>query len=491
MRRCGKQGTASRDGQRHAAVIASNAAAAATLLGRNAPGAGLGHSHRGHRLCDAAVRDREHRRQARGRHRSGPPATLHLRPQPRHLLHVVDLLRLRRTGIGAELGIPGDLHRPGHGLRLRLPAAQAHHPPGEIGEDHLDRRLPGRPLRQELRGRVDRDADRRARYDPLHRAAAEGDLELRQPHGGALQRRAALLRLRDRRHFPDGGDAARRLRGAVRHAPCRRDRTPGRAGARGGGRIDRQARRLPGRRLRRHLPHLRQPVRSPAQGERQSRRGAVDGLPHVARHLDRAHHPQRNRHHHAATAVLRDDRGEPRRGGTAPGELAVPALPRPHQPVRDPHRLCRAGARRRPDQLGPLRAVAAAAAGTGPAGAGRLRRRSVGRDGHGHRGERGALDHDFQRPRHPALPAALPAHRLPREGGHDQGHPLCAAGGHLPHPLRRLPLLPGDHDQHAPGGDRADLVRGHRAVRSLADRRSDLARSQRARRRVRHVRGGG
>ena len=60
------------------------------------------------------------------------------------------------VGLASERGLEflGHLYRPGAGLRVRLPAAAAHHPAGQGREDHLDRRLPRRPLRQELRRRA-------------------------------------------------------------------------------------------------------------------------------------------------------------------------------------------------------------------------------------------------------------------------------------------------------------------------------------------------
>ena len=54
------------------------------------------------------------------------------------------------------------------------------------------------------------------------------------------------------------------------------------------------------------------------------------------------------------------------------------------------------------------------------------------------------------------------------------------------HPLRRLPLLPGKHQQRTAGLDRADVVRRDRPVRARLLRRPGLARRQCARRRTRH-----
>ena len=234
--------------------------------------AGLAHRHHSRRLCDAALRHRQPRRPLVGAARAGAHATLHLRAQPRHLLHVLDLLRLGRPRHRARAGIPRHLYRPGAGLRLRLPAAETHHRARQGRKDHLDRRLPRRALRQEFRRRLDRHADRRRRRGSLYRAAAQGDLRLGQPDGRALQRRAADLRPLRQRHLADHRHAACAVRRAVRHAPRRRDRASGRAGAGGRGRVRRQARGLPrGRRVRLLLP------------VRQSRRACSTRSPPTAR----------------------------------------------------------------------------------------------------------------------------------------------------------------------------------------------------------------
>ena len=67
-------------------------------------------------------------------------------------------------------------------------------------------------------------------------------------------------------------------------------------------------------------------------------------------------------------------------------------------------------------------------------------------------------------------------------------HPQHPARVDLHHPVRRLPLLSREHQQHAAGLDRADVVRGDRAVRAGLLRRADLARRQCARRGARHGR---
>ncbi len=122
--------------------------------------------------------------------RTGADAPVHLRAQPRHLLHFLDLLRLGRACYGARPRIPRHLYRPGARLPVRLPAAQPHHPARQSEKitsiaDFLGARY-GKSFAvasiATLIAVVGADA--------LHRAAAEGDLRLGQPDGRALQRRA-------------------------------------------------------------------------------------------------------------------------------------------------------------------------------------------------------------------------------------------------------------------------------------------------------------
>ena len=206
--------------------------------------AGLVHRHHRDRLCDAAVRHRQSWRPAL-RVDPWPGAAVHLCAQPRHLLHLLDLLRLGRPLLRAWPRIPRHLHGAGAGLCVRLPAAQPPRQAGQDREDHLDRRLPRRPLRQELHRRGDRHADRDHRGGAVYGAAIEGDLRLGQPDGRALYRLAALLRSIRQRHLARSGDAACAVRGAVRHPPCRRHRASGRAGAGGVGGNRGPTRRLP------------------------------------------------------------------------------------------------------------------------------------------------------------------------------------------------------------------------------------------------------
>ncbi len=199
--------------------------------GRAGAGAGLGRLRRRGGLRDAAVCDRQSRRPPLGEARPGAAAAVYLRTQPGHLLHVLDVLRLGRAGQRARRRIPGDLSRPDHRLPVRNAAYQAHDRAGESGKDHVDRRFPGGPLRQELRGRLDRHGHRHAGHDPLHRAAVEGDIGFGRIDGAALQRGRRRPRYGRRRPVVGDRDVAGAVRGAFRHTPCRRHRAPGRSGA--------------------------------------------------------------------------------------------------------------------------------------------------------------------------------------------------------------------------------------------------------------------
>ena len=109
------------------------------------------------------------------------------------------------------------------------------------------------------------------------------------------------------------------------------------------------------------------------------------GLPDIARHLAGADLAVGLRHHHAAAAVLRDDRRKPLRDRTEHRDLGVPALSGGDQPVRPADRPRRPGAGRPRHQQRPLRPVAAAAQRPRPARHGGFHRRPLGGDRHGDR----------------------------------------------------------------------------------------------------------
>ena len=110
----------------------------------------------------------------------------------------------------------------------------------------------------------------------------------------------------------------------------------------------------------------------------------------------------------AAAAPVPHDRGrEPRGRGRQARRLAVPALSRPDQPLRDPDRARRpCGVPQRRDRPGHDGAGAAAPRRRGLHCARRLPRRPLGRDRHGDRRVRRGRDHDLEPPRHADRAAA-------------------------------------------------------------------------------------
>ena len=210
----------------------------------------LGRHRRRFRLYRAAVLRRQPRRPA-----VAEPA----RPR-RHddlsavagdLLHLLDLLRLGRLRHPHQRRFPRDLCRPDPDDRAVHAAAAPRDPARQVAEHHLDRRLHRRALRQEPGGGRNGGADRDHRIGALHRAAAQGDVVLAGDHP---ERGQGVLLDPDHRRHRAGGDAGDGgVRGAVRHPPDRRHRTPARPDAGGRHRIHRQAGRLPRRRPLRHL----------------------------------------------------------------------------------------------------------------------------------------------------------------------------------------------------------------------------------------------
>ena len=187
---------------------------------------------------------------ARGRRRR---AHDHLSALARDLLHVLDVLRLGRARLAQRLRLPHHLCRPDHHDRARLAADRPYRAARQDAEHHLDRRLHRGALRQAPGGRRDRGADRDRRLHSLYRAAAQGGLVLARhhPHPSRRDHRhgaAGARRHRAVRRARDGG-----LRGAVRHAPHRRDRASGRPDPGDRDRIPDQAGRLRHRRRVRHL----------------------------------------------------------------------------------------------------------------------------------------------------------------------------------------------------------------------------------------------
>ncbi len=260
----------------------------------------------------------------------------------RDLLHVLDLLRLGRLRFAHRLRVPHHLYRPGADGRPVLAADRARGAAGQGAEHHLDRRLHRRALRQGPGGGGDGGADRHRRDGSLHRAAAQSGVVLARDH-----HRPCLARRRGdapgaRRHIavrraPDGG-----LRGAVRHPPHRRHRTPGRPDAGDRDRIDRQAVRLPGGRHLRDLLDVRRPGRAVGYRLGASRHRGDLHAQSGARYFPRHHAVVVRRDHPFAAPVPRRGGGEPQRSRDQARGLAIPALSRADQPVRGADRARRA-----------------------------------------------------------------------------------------------------------------------------------------------------
>ena len=171
-------------------------------------------------------------------------------------------------------------------------------------------------------------------YIALQLKAVSSSLEtiLAQASPAALAPAAARRHRAVRRHV-DGG-----VRGAVRHAPHRRHRAPGRPDAGDRDRIDRQAGGVSrGRRLR-HLRDVRRAARLFAKALAQPRTAApADAAP-----------PLDGVGAHDAAVVVRRSSccrassmspcGEQQRSRDPPRRLDVSALPRADQPVRGPDR---------------------------------------------------------------------------------------------------------------------------------------------------------
>ena len=222
---------------------------------------------------------------------------VHLRALARGVLHHLDVLRQRRAGGVERHRLPPGVPRA-HAHGAAVVVRDAEDPPHQQGvPHHVDRRLRRVALRQEPAARRARHGHRGARRDPVHLAAAQGDL--RQLHDPAA--------LPGHRHAGAGAgaavpagqralhrDDARGVHDPVRDAPPRRDRA-----ARGARRGDRlrvrgEAARVPGRRgVRdvRHLPRLRR--RLPPGRAAPSLRGllTVPSASGELRHLGVPHAP--------------------------------------------------------------------------------------------------------------------------------------------------------------------------------------------------------
>ena len=359
-------------------------------------------------------------------------------PVPGHLLHLLDLLRGGRPGGHQRNRLPLHLYRPGRRRDPGLSDAAQNGARGQAAQRHLDRRFPGLPLRQEPgRGRH-RHLVRHGGRAALYRPATPGGVVLVPHHRPADS--GAGGRRRTHRHLADRG----RPHGRVHH-PVRRPQRPCLGAA---------PRHDAGHRLR-----IGGQAAGPADGgtvravRAVRRAGRPDGTARPGAGRRRADHPRRLAAQldrdlaalgngvplPAAPVPCRGGRARPS-GEPPDGTLAVPALSRADQPLRDADRGGRAAAARAGGQSRPLRAAAAARGRPGLAVGLRLHRRPVGGDIDGDRGLHGAVGHDRQRAGH-ALSAAA-ATRLGGGGGARDGtaRRVRAPGRGRAHPDRGLCL---------------------------------------------------
>ena len=291
---------------------------------------------------------------------------------------------------------------------------------------------------------------------------------------------------------------ARRLHGAVRHAPPRHHRAPR---GHGGGdrlRVGGQAARLPRGRHLRHLlalRRLRRPLRARLGGARAATPARLRRRrPARLRRLVRPRAAGDAVDHLPAAAVPDRGGGERQRAAPAPRHLGLPGLPAGDQHLCDPDRHRRPAAfRQRHGGPGHLRADPAARAWAECARLARVHRRPVGGHRHGHRGGDRAVHDGVQRPRDADAAAQPPARPRAR------ARPHRAPARHPPRRDRgaaaaRLSLLPPRRRGLRAGQHRPHQLRRGGAVRPGGDRRHVLAWRHprgRARRPARGLRGVG
>ena len=229
-------------------------------------------------------------------------------------------------------------------------------------------------------------------YIALQLKAVASSLETILSEDQAFSSHSDHRRHRADRDAGDGG-----LRGAVRHPPDRRHRTPAWPDAGGRHRIHHQAGGLPRRRRLRHVLDVQ-----PARTDRTRDEDAGGGARHRLHALDRQlpHHGAAVvlRHHAAAAPVPRQRGGELHRCRGRPRALAVSVLSGRHQSVRDSDRA--RGSHHLSVRRGRQRHVRAGVADGGKCAAAqrrRLRRRPVGGNRDGDRGMRRAFGHGVER----------------------------------------------------------------------------------------------
>ena len=413
-----------------------------------------------------------------------PPA--HLSAVACHLLHLLDVFRLGRARLAHRVRFPHHLYRTDADRRARLPVPDPRGAARQGAKHHLDRRLYRRALRQEPGGGGDGRPHRHRRHDPLYRAAAQSRCVLGQhdPRRGIAGRRGAAAAWR-RGAVRGAGDGD--LRGAVRHPPYRRHRTPRRADAGDRSGVDRQTHGVSGRRRVRHLRDVPGAVRIVrARLERPAYLGcavAPAAIRAVLRHDDAV----AIRHRAVAAAVPRHGGREPQRGRDPPRRLDVSGLSGAHQSVRaaDRHGRTVDVSGRAPRQRY-VRGGAAACRAFRADHARSLHRRTIGRDRHGDHGDGRARHHGVERHR-----GAAGAQARRRARGRTERR-RRAASDHAPHrDLRHhaagLHLLPLGR-RGAAGRHRISVLCRRGAIRAGLLGRADLAARHRGRRHRRHER---
>src|SRR5262249_1981533 len=93
------------------------------------------------RLYRSSVRRRQLWRSDAAIQPRGSFAALHLSAFARHLLHLMDVLRIGRARVPNRLRLLDDLHRPDPGDWILLAVDHAHRAPSQDPEHHIDCRF--------------------------------------------------------------------------------------------------------------------------------------------------------------------------------------------------------------------------------------------------------------------------------------------------------------------------------------------------------------
>ena len=318
----------------------------------------------------------------------------------------------------------------------------------------------------------------------------------RAVHLPAAARRRHLLRhdrrlprgRHGRRGRPDAPrrPVPRRLRPLLRRAVPGLHPSAGRGPHRGRDRIGDQARDPPRGGSVRLLRGVRRDggdlLPGPGQPGMEEADGAVGRHGKRLRPMDGLLRHRRDRRLPAAAPVPRVRRAERRRVPHQDGDVDVPAVPAPHQPLHHPDRVRGAApgpSRRRGRQVHPRHPDARGEPGDEPA---RLPRRIFRRHGDGRRLLGGAGKDGGEQPGDPRDPVG--AEGVPRLRVPARRHARVDARRHPP----RVPVRPPDVVQRGADGDRHHLLRGRRAVRPGGLRGTVLEGGDRRRRGPRHLR---